>query len=41
MLTGNVRPEKEGIAYKRYFRLNGDSLFLRNTDHPERRVWLV
>jgi hypothetical protein len=31
-MTANLRPEKEGTAYKRRFRLKGDSLFLRNAD---------
>lgn len=32
IVSGNLRPEKEGTSYKRIFQLKGDSLFLRSID---------
>jgi len=32
IVTGNLRPEKVGTAYKRAFQIRGDSLFLKSTD---------
>jgi hypothetical protein len=32
IVSGNLRPEKSGITYKRRYILKGDSLFLRSTD---------
>lgn len=39
IMTGNLRPEKEGTVYKRIFKLKGDSLFLRSKDPASR--WQV
>ena len=36
IMTGNLRPEKEGTIYKRIFRLKDDSLFLRSADPAAR-----
>lgn len=38
-ISGNLRPEKEGINYKRAFQLKGDTLFLRSADPDPRMRW--
>jgi Lipocalin-like domain len=32
IMTGNLRPEKEGTVYRRIFKIKGDSLFLQSAD---------
>jgi hypothetical protein len=35
ILSGNLRPEKAGIVYKRIFAVKGDSLLLRSSDSAD------
>lgn len=38
-ISGNLRPEKPGIFYKRSFHIKGDSLFLRSADPNLQMRW--
>lgn len=41
-ISGNLRPERKGKEYKRYYKITGDTLFLKSTNPADkwRTVWI-